>query len=311
MKHALPPLDTLKAFEAAARHLSFSLAADELCISKSAVSYQIRKLEEQLQCALFQRSVRQVYLTNAGQTLLHSTQNLFHDLHATLQKLQEESQQASVSIATTTYVAARWLSPRISRFSAHYPHIPIHFQHSVDAADFKLSEVDLAIRWGPCHGRKDRNRFAEIPMPLFPALSPTVLQRLGLRADQPLDPGILQQPPFNQIPLLCEDRQQDIWQEWFAIVQPGTTNTPSNPRRTISDANVRVQTAIDGLGMILADDLMRTEIDNQLLVAPFAAQLSDYGYALLHAPTRIHSDNASALKHWLGEYLLAAGPELS
>ncbi|MGB0845593.1 MAG: LysR family transcriptional regulator [Thiolinea sp.] len=303
MKHHLPPLDTLKAFEAAARHLSFSLAADELCISKGAVSYQIRKLEEQLQCALFRRTVRQVYLTDAGQALLQSTQRLFHDLGDTLHRLRGESQQAGISIAATTYVAARWLSSRISSFSERYPNIPIHLQHSVDAADFKLTEVDLAIRWGPCHGRRDRNRFAEIPMPLFPVLSPALLQRNGLPLNQLLDTRILQQAPFNQIPLLCEDRQQDIWQEWFNSIDHHGDASFTNPRRVISDANVRVQTAVDGLGLILADDLMRTEISNHLLVAPFAERLTGYGYALLHSPSRIHGDNTLALKHWLTEHL--------
>lgn len=85
MKHHLPLLDSLKAFEAAARHLSFSLAAEELCISKGAMSYQIRKLEEQVQCALFKRTVRQVYLTDAGQALLQTTKHIFEELDHTLQ----------------------------------------------------------------------------------------------------------------------------------------------------------------------------------------------------------------------------------
>jgi len=98
MKHHLPPLDALKAFESAARHLSFTLAAEELCISKGAISYQIRKLEEVLQCSLFKRSVRQVYLTDAGQRLLHTTRKLFDELDDTLQRLHGENAQAGVSV---------------------------------------------------------------------------------------------------------------------------------------------------------------------------------------------------------------------
>ena len=79
MKHRLPSLDALKVFESAARHLSFSRAAEELFVTKGAVSYQIRKLETSLDCALFQRAVRQVYLTNAGQELMQVSQRLFVD----------------------------------------------------------------------------------------------------------------------------------------------------------------------------------------------------------------------------------------
>jgi len=89
MKHSLPSLDSLKAFESAARHLSFSLAANELCITKGAISYQIRKLEEELQCELFKRSIRQVYLTEAGQHLFKNTQTLFNEFKLTFDRLKD------------------------------------------------------------------------------------------------------------------------------------------------------------------------------------------------------------------------------
>ncbi len=102
MKHRLPPLDSLKVFESAARHLSFSLAAEELCITKGAISYQIRKLEENIDCALFKRSVRQVYLTDAGQKLLHTTRRLFQNLEATIGQMRPHSGDHDVSIGATT-----------------------------------------------------------------------------------------------------------------------------------------------------------------------------------------------------------------
>ena len=120
MKHHLPPLDSLKAFESAARLLSFSQAAEELCISKGAISYQIKKLEEHIQCSLFKRTVRQVYLTDGGQALLQTTRRLFLELDDTLQHLPGEHQRSGVTISTSTYVAARWLSPRISEFNERY-----------------------------------------------------------------------------------------------------------------------------------------------------------------------------------------------
>ncbi len=299
MKHHLPPLDTLKAFESAARHLSFTLAAEELCISKGAISYQIRRLEEVLQCSLFKRTVRQVYLTDAGQTLLHTTRKLFDELGDTLQRLHGENAQSGVSVAATTYVAARWLSSHISRFNELHNEISVLLQHSVNSAEFKLTDVDLAIRWGQCRKRPDRTHFAQLPMPLFPAISPKLLERIGVDAANHIDASQLHQEPLKGVPLLCEDRQQDMWQEWAMISSSSKHSELKNPRRTISDANVRVQAAVDGQGLILADDLMLNELDNGLLVAPFNETLTGYGYVFMSASQRILSDNAQILKTWL------------
>ena len=339
MKHHLPPLDGLKAFEAAARHLSFSIAADELCISKGAVSYQIRKLEAHLQCALFRRSVRQVYLTDCGQMLLQTTQQLFDDLGETLQRLQGDTEQSGVTVAVTTYVAARWLSAHISGFNGEHPQVTVLLQHSVNSADFKLTDVDLAIRWGPCLGRHDRSRFGEMPMPLYPVISPRLLEKNGISIEQPgsarLPAVQLAEGPLSLLPLLAEDRHQDLWQEWYdgavtielsnstlharppasqptlpTTLQPAlpTAQQPAlpptgsklpNPRRTISDSNVRVQAAIDGQGFILADQLMINELNSEQLVAPFAHTLNGYGYALLCSPNRFLNDHAQSLKNWL------------
>ena len=121
MKHHLPSLEGLKVFESAARHLSFNLAARELCMSKAAISYQIRKLESTIDCALFKRTVRQVYLTDAGQKLFQTTRRIFKDMEHTLEQLAPNSHEHDVIIGVTTYVAMRWLSPRIAEFSEQHP----------------------------------------------------------------------------------------------------------------------------------------------------------------------------------------------
>lgn len=303
MKHRLPPLDGLKAFEAAARHLSFSLAADELCITKGAVSYQIRKLEEHLQCTLFKRSIRQVLLTDSGQLLLQSTQQVFETLGDTLSRLQGESRQSSVTIAATTYVAVRWLSRHISAFNEAKPGASVLLQHSVNSADFKLGEVDLAIRWGPCNRGADNHCFGQIPMPLYPAISPRLLERIGLNPAASMDGRMFLEPVLAELPLLVEGRQRDLWLEWLhtAVAARKDTLHIRNPRRIVSDANVKVQAAIDGQGLILADDLMLNEFNHGLLVAPFTQTLDGYGYSLLHSSSRFLGANAVALKEWLHE----------
>lgn len=298
MKHALPALDSFKVFESAARHLSFSMAAEELCVSKGAVSYQIRRLEQSLDCALFRRSVRQVYLTDAGQRLFQATQRLFGELEETLQQIRPAEASHDVLVGATTYVAVRWLSPRIAKFTGTHPEISVLLQHAVNADDFRIQDVDFSIRWCALTGSTSRNRSLELPMPLFPVCSPRLLQREGL----PTVPGTLAtaaiaEAPLESIPLLCEDRSLDLWLAWY-----GEQDRPlENPRRTITDANVRTQAAIDGQGWTLADAMMQRELDSGVLVAPFEHALDGYGYALESAPGRYLNRAAAEFKQWLIE----------
>ncbi len=296
MKHALPTLDALKVFESAARQLSFSLAARELFITKGAVSYQIRKLEQELDCALFRRSVRQVYLTDAGQQLLQTTQRLFADLAHTLDTIKPGDSRHDVFVGATTYVALRWLSPRISEFSAKNPKVSILLQHTVNAEDFHLQEVDFAIRWGRMEGKTRKRRPLEIPMPLFPVCSPRLLENSpGFAGRGDLARAELSRPPLNAIPLLCEERAFDLWQAWF-----GASAAPlENPRRIIADANVRTQAAVDGLGWTLADEMMQRELDSGALVAPFRHRLDGYGYAIEVPSNRYLGQSAARLMDWL------------
>ena len=298
MKHALPALDALKVFESAARQLSFSQAARELCITKGAVSYQIRRLEEALDCALFQRSVRQVYLTPAGQQLLQTTQHSFAELGATIRQIKPGDQAHDVMIGATTYVALRWLSSRIAGFNQSNPDTSVLLQHSVNSENFRIQDVDFAIRWCQMEGRLSQRRPLELPMPLFPVCSPRLLQDIPGSAHS-LATSDIAMPPLADIPLLCEeDRSPDLWQAWY-----GKQSLPlANPRRVVADANVRTQAAVDGQGWTLADELMQRELDAGDLVAPFAHRLHGFGYALQRSPARYVNRKAQQLQAWLIEH---------
>ena len=287
MKHDLPPLDSSQGLRGRRPPFELQLAAaEELCVTKGAVSYQIRRLEERVGCTLFQRTVRQVALTDQGRELQRTTERVFADLEQTLERLRPRPRARDVSVAATTYVAARWLSPRIAQFSERHPEVSIALHHAVNADDFLLEDVDVAIRWGRCGEGVGRQRLLELPMPLFPACSRAVRARLGPR---PTPEALI------QVPLLCEDRRQDLWQEWADLVNVKL----HNPRRVIADANVRVQAAIDGQGLVLADELMRSELASGALMAPFDVQLNGYGYVIMSAPNRPLGTAAVALRRWL------------
>ena len=104
--------------------------------------------------------------------------------------------------------------------------------------------------------------------------------------------------PLDSTPLLCEDRALDLWQAWYG--EGGSAL--GNPRRVISDANVRAQAAVDGQGWIIADGLMQAELDKGLLVAPFETRLEGYGYALLSSPNRFLNRHARELRDWIVEH---------
>ena len=291
MKHPLPPLDALKVFEASARHLSFSKAADELCLSKGGVSYQIRKLEQTLNLVLFKRSVRQILLTDAGQQLFQVTQQVFRELNDTIQRLGQGHDSGNrLVIGATTYVAARWLSPRVTAFCQEHTHINVTFQHAVNDADFELTAVDLAIRWGPCDITSNTNVLHQLPMPMFAVCNTEIAHQL---------PKKLAADSLQGQTLLSEERQQDLWLEWA-----GDKHFLEKCNvRVISDANVRVQAAIDGQGLMLADDMMINELRNQSLQRVYNQQLTGYGYAIMRDPNRMHSLASRLFQDWLLDQL--------
>lgn len=299
MKHDLPALDSLKVFEAAARHLSFVEAGDELCMSKGAVSYQICKLEEQLGQRLFERGIRQIHLTKSGQALYKTTSSIFAQLRKQLQQMSLDHALQPVTIAVSTYVAVRWLSHNLIGFSERYPDINILLQHSVNDESFDLSDVDLALRWCDDALCESQQCVASAAIDMYPSCSPQLLSKLGIDPDKPIAVEQLQRPPLSDTLLLSDERKQDCWQQWFDLAGI----TLHNPSRLIKDSNVRVQNAVDGQGWMLADQLMHRELDNKSLVAPFNIILKGYNYALLCHPKRKLNPNAVKLKQWLIERL--------
>ena len=285
MKHDLPNLDALKVFEAAARLLSFSKAADELCITKGAISHQIKKLELEIGTDLFKRQIRQVWLTDAGQQLFQTTQKIFTTLHNDLDKLKKGDVK-TITVAVTTYVASRWLSPIVTSFCNDNPDITLQFQHTVNSSSFDIENVDLAVRWGHCLNQTSKTRLKELPMPMYPACNGVLLEKI--RQDK-------NNRNFSNLPLLCEDRTQDLWQEWAK----DNYSIQDNPHRIIEDANVRVQAAIDGQGLILADNLMNAELRNGTLQRITDQELTGYGYILMASTKSQSQPTTSALLDWL------------
>src|SRR5580692_4426000 len=176
----LPSLNGLRAFEAAARHLSFTRAAAELNVTQTAISHQIRRLEEQLGKRLFLRRARALRLTRDGQDYLPAIRTAFDDLRRATARLQRPDREGLLTVSTTASLAAKWLVTRVAGFQDANPGIEVRITTSAHLVDFEREEVDMAVRYGRgvWPGLRAQWLMAE---DIFPVCSPSLLH-----GDKPL-----------------------------------------------------------------------------------------------------------------------------
>lgn len=279
MFNRLPSLKALRTFEAAARNGSFTQAAKELSLTQGAVSYQVRRLESELNLALFHRSTRRVTLTLEGQSLYRTTNRLFRELEEEIHNISPSTDQLMLTISVSTYFVTRWLSKRLGNFLTRHPNITIRLQHSVNDPGFDLEEVDMAIRWGNGNWPGSKAELL-IPSPMIALCAPRLVD-----SEIPIKQlGDLRYQVF-----LHDQDNNDGWREWLS--KAGLSDLGPGPGPVIVDPNVRVQSAIDGQGLVLANRLLYEDIDKGRLVEPFDIRLEGYGFYLVQAEksARLHA----------------------
>src|SRR6267154_1029300 len=148
MLRRLPPLNALKAFEAAARHESFTRAAEELCVTQGAVSHQVKALEAELGVRLFQRERQRLVITDAGRTYLDVVRDAFDRLAAGTERLLQRQNSGVLTVSTSPDFAAKWLVHRLGRFVEAHPDIDLRVSATLHHVDFAREDVDLAVRHG-------------------------------------------------------------------------------------------------------------------------------------------------------------------
>lgn len=280
--------DALRAFALVARHTSFSAAAEQMHVTKGAVSHQMRQLEDELGFTLFARNPRGIALTEKGQELLGAAQGAFLDIEAKIAELTQASASArALTIGVTTYFASRWLSPRLMDFMRQYPDIRLRIQPMIDLLDWKGEGIDLAIRWGNGHWR-DMIIAPLFRCPAWPTGNADALaqvQSSGLKA------------AFESFTLLRDRDDSNAWSHWYGIA--AIPYRKSVDSLIIPDPNVRVQAVIDGQGVALNDSLVTTEIEAGRLFRLSDHELSDYGYHLAYSAEAMSSPDVSAFADWL------------
>lgn len=265
MSDRLPPLTALRAFDAAARHLSFARAAEELGVTPAALSFQIKSLEAHLGAPLFHRLNRAVELTEAGAALAPEAREGFETLARGWQAARRGLESDTLVVTAGPAITAKWLAPRLYEFAHRHPEIDLRFSASLKIMDFERDGIDVAIRFGrgPDPGlyavRMAREWLSPVMTPALAARYPTPesLCEAPLIFDTSLD--LLGEP--------CD------WPVWFRAV--GVDFTPARPAARFSQADHAVDAALAGAGVVLGRRaIVVTDIAAGRLVAPYGVAIT-------------------------------------
>ncbi|MGE8686610.1 MAG: LysR substrate-binding domain-containing protein [Achromobacter sp.] len=288
MQRRFLPLSALRAFEAAARLGSFKSAAEELSVTPTAVSHQIRALEAQTGLALFDRQVRKVSLTDAGAQLYPVLRDGFDAFEAALARLTQPRARAQVAISATNAFTVKWLVPRMADFRNRHPGIDLQLQASDDVADLRSAAVDIAIRYGrgPYPGL--------IIEPLFTdRFAPVANPRLGIES-----PEDLARAPLIRFDWKRAQPENPTWERWFAVAQLPQPGEAGQLR--FSDEGHAMQAAVAGHGVALVSlALIAEELEAGHLVQPVGPAIDGHTYHLAMYAGRPPSAPVLAVADWL------------
>ena len=297
MHTALPPLNALRAFEAAARHLSLTKAAVELGVTPGALSHQIRGLEDFLGLELFHRRPRAIALTDAGRQLHPGLQAGFGQIRQALAGIGAVGNDRILVVSTPPGFTAKWLAPRLYRFLSAHPNIDTRISSTLTNADFKTDGVDVAIRHMRATQIDDPELLIEKLTDQFyvPICSPAFLKKAGGLA-RPLD---LKKAPLIHDDSLAGREETASWADWLALAGVQGIDISRGLRFNIADH--AIQAAIEGAGILLAQGLLaHDDLRNGRLVAPFDLTLPSRRAVYFVCPKgRERRPNVKAFREWV------------
>lgn len=292
-RRRLPPLNALRAFEAAARHMNFSRAADELAVTPGAVSQQIQNLEEFIGAALFRRTPRGLLLTDAAQTALPALREAFDRLAEAASLLTAPVDGRRVTVSAAPSFAAKWLMPRLGRFEAQHPEVDVWLTAGMELVDFGSGEIDIAIRYGA--GRYPGLEVVQLMREtVIPVLSPTLLAERPLAAPEDLSAHTLLHDGSPDADDSCPD-----WAMWLAARGVKGVDGARGPR--FSQSSLVIEGAVTGRGVALAKRaLAQADLDAGRLVSPFDISTQvDFAYYVVHPKAKGRLPQVRAFAQWL------------
>lgn len=288
MANRLPPLNALRAFEASARQLSFTRAAEELFVTQAAISHQIKALEDNLGIKLFMRKNRALLLTEEGQSYYLDIKDVFNALHDATERLLARGEKGAITVSMQPSFAIQWLVPRLNTFNLLHPDIDVRIK-AVDQPENSLTEdVDLAIyygrgRWRGIHAEQLHTEY------LIPVCSP-----LLLTGKKPLNTIV----DLAHHTLLHDTSRRD-WKRWFKHVDVKGGNVNHGP--IFSHSAMVLQAAIHGQGVALAHSVLaKPDIDSGRLICPFKEVLvSKNSYYIVCREQQLELGKITAFREWV------------
>lgn len=288
MGRRLPPLNSLKCFEAAGRLLSFTDAAKELNVTQAAISHQIKVIEEFLGISLFDRYPRRLALTEPGKTLLPEVIEAFDRVSTAITLLGQEQYSNMINVRLGPSFAARWLSPRLKYFWLQYPEIDLCLFHANAPTDFEREDIDIAVTYG----KGDWPGLVAdklLTLDFFPVCSPAFMHN-----DKPLtDIDNL------RYYTLMHDASHECWHDWIQLAQLNGIGAENGT--IIDDTNVLIQAAIDAQGIALGSTaFIQDHLDSGRLVKPFNISLvNEFSYYVVCPESHLNNPAVRAFKEWL------------
>jgi LysR family glycine cleavage system transcriptional activator len=302
MAHPLPPLNALRAFEAAGRHLSFTRAAAELNVTPAAISHQVKALEELLGVPLFRRLPRALRLTEAGQVALPTLSQGFERLARGVEHMRAHGESGVLTISVSPSFGAMWLVPRLEHFRVRHPDIEIRIDGTDRLIDLARDDADVAVRYGAGGYTGVRSDY------LFSQVNTPVCSPALLRGARPLaEPDDLRHHTLLHV----DWKQADAsWRMWLLAAGLPDIDPTRGPRFTME--NMAVQAALDGQGVALVGDIL---VDDHLasgrLVRPFDPALTtplNFAYYLLSTQESAGQPKIAAFRDWLLDEARSARP---
>jgi len=298
----LPPLDALVAFESAARHLSFTRAANEIALTQSAVSRQIQTLEERLGVALFRRMHRAIALTDEGRTLQLAVVDALVRLDRATRDIRQAERIKAVIVTTTAGFAGLWLIPRLSAFVAAHPGVDVRITTSYELVNLERDAVDVAIRYRPIDVALPAGSMTLFGETVFPVCSPKLRASKVAPLREPADLArhiLLNMEGDNSEQLLD-------WNLWLHAL--GVADLKPAGMLRFSSYDQIIQAAIAGQGVALGRmPLLERQLAERQLVAPFRKSLvSPRGYCVIVSTRSADRPEVRAFVDWL---VLTAAPQ--
>ncbi|MEK1894430.1 MAG: LysR family transcriptional regulator [Rhizobium sp.] len=281
------PLNALRAFEASARHLSFTKAAIELCVTQAAVSHQVKSLETRLNVTLFERLPRGLMLTSEGETLLPALRDAFDSIAGTLERFEGGHYREVLRVGAVGTFAVGWLLPRLRAFHARHPFIDLRLSTNNNRVDIAAEGLDYAIRFGSgaWHG-VEAVRLLEAP------LSALCVPEIATQLSSPAD--LLKQT-------LLRSYRADEWSQWFAAAGL-EANLPLLRSIVFDSSLAMMEAALQGAGVALAPPLMFSRpLLAETIRQPFEITVTMGSYWLTRWQSRPETPAMSAFRLWVSE----------